>query len=91
MIKIDTTKITQVYSGRQGCMCGCRGKHSYAEAFASRHGVYPGYDNRDSISDRNVRRICKIIGNSENTEITPEYFETCEGNRVYVAWRLQEK
>lgn len=25
---LDTSRVTQVYSGRQGCACGCRGNYS---------------------------------------------------------------
>ena len=29
--KVDISNIEKVYSGKAGCMCGCKGKYSYNE------------------------------------------------------------
>jgi hypothetical protein len=49
---LDITNIEKVYSGKYGCMCGCKGKYSYNE------GV--GADAED-ISIRSVKIMAKKI------------------------------
>lgn len=31
---LDVSKVAKVYSGKIGCMCGCKGKYSYNEGVA---------------------------------------------------------
>jgi hypothetical protein len=31
MATVDISNIEKVYSGKRGCMCGCKGKYSYNE------------------------------------------------------------
>jgi len=31
---LNVSKVAKVYSGKVGCMCGCRGKYSYNEGVA---------------------------------------------------------
>ena len=50
MMKFDVTKIAQVYSGRPGCMCGCKGKWSHAS-------TDPELSVYDDVSDRSVKII----------------------------------
>lgn len=33
-MEINVNRIAKVYSGRIGCMCGCKGKYSYNEGVA---------------------------------------------------------
>src|SRR5688572_5665413 len=55
----DLSKIECVYSGRKGCMCGCRGKYSYASAFKSERPSY--YDADEGVSDRSVKTITRRV------------------------------
>lgn len=57
MLNVD--KIVKTYSGKIGCMCGCRGKYNYTQDGAENYG--PGYDVSDSISERGVRIIAKKV------------------------------
>ncbi len=57
MLNVD--KIVKTYSGKMGCMCGCRGKYSYTQDGATNHG--PGYDVQDSVNERSVRIIAKKV------------------------------
>lgn len=41
--KIDAEKVISVYSGRPGCACGCRGKHTYATRVAEEMSKRRGY------------------------------------------------
>lgn len=46
-MSIDISRIEKVYSGRIGCMCGCRGKYSYNEGVA--HESWQGQTNPRSV------------------------------------------
>ena len=53
--EIDPAIVEAAYSGKLGCACGCRGKYSYASAFAKQAGKRRGYDvSPDEISDRSI-------------------------------------
>jgi hypothetical protein len=55
---INLNEIMSVYSGRPGCCCGCRGKHTYASKYATKASKDRGYKvNEDEISDRSVKII----------------------------------
>lgn len=75
MLNID--KIVKTYSGKIGCMCGCRGKYNYTQDGAENHG--PGYD--VNVSERGVRIIAKKVLASPNVEY--------EGNIAYVEDRAK--
>jgi hypothetical protein len=66
--------VYKVYSGKQGCMCGCKGKYSYTAKGAVEHS--PGYDVTDSINERSV----KII----STKVFKHADKIVEGDMAYV-------
>lgn len=55
---IDLSKVFKVYSGRPGCMCGCRGKWTYAseQAFRDNFGDKVSCDPED-VSARSVKIV----------------------------------
>ena len=54
--------VYKVYSGKRGCMCGCKGKYSYTATGAVEHS--PGYDVTDAVNERSVRVIAgKVLSN----------------------------
>ena len=54
--------VYKVYSGKQGCMCGCKGKYSYTAKGAVDNS--PGYDVTDSVNERSVKIIAtKVLKN----------------------------
>jgi hypothetical protein len=61
-MKIHISDISSVYSGRPGCCCGCRGKHTYASAHRKWAGDDRGYKiSDDEVSDVTVKRIVDKI------------------------------
>lgn len=61
------------YSGRPGCMCGCKGKYSYTKKLQKFSGKNRGYSVRnDEISDISVKRMInkfkKLLKNDENVK-----------------------
>lgn len=51
---MDISNIEKVYSGRIGCMCGCRGKYSYNEGSA--HEDWQG-----KVSVRSIKIMAKKV------------------------------
>ena len=65
---IDADKVVNVYSGRQGCMCGCLGKYSYASRYQADRQV-AGAVADDEVSDRSVRVIVGKLNRNPNTKV----------------------
>jgi hypothetical protein len=51
---MDISNIAKVYSGRIGCMCGCKGKYSYNEGVARE-------DWQGKVSVRSVKVMAKKV------------------------------
>ena len=52
---IDVTKVGEVYSGRPGCACGCRGKYYHSST------PHEGYVEGDATDDKMVARVVKLF------------------------------
>lgn len=81
---IDASKVVKVYSGRQGCMCGCRGKYSFASKHAGQSPDY--YEADDSVSDRSVKLIVGKLNRDPATKIKDGIAWVDRGNRTLVAY-----
>jgi hypothetical protein len=85
---MDVSNIVKVYSGRIGCMCGCRGKYSYTADGAANHG--PGYDVTEMINERSVKIMAKKVlsdpraDRTESTEYV--YVEDRERGTIKVVY-----
>lgn len=53
-------QIVKVYSGKSGCMCGCRGKWTYTNYGAENHN--PGYEPK--VNQGTVTRISNLVLNN---------------------------
>jgi hypothetical protein len=51
---LDISNVAKVYSGRIGCMCGCKGKYSYNEGVARE-------DWQGAVSVRSVKVMAKKV------------------------------
>lgn len=51
--------VSAVYSGRQGCACGCRGKYSYADAHKADRPSY--CEGNEWVSDRTVKMLVNKV------------------------------
>jgi hypothetical protein len=60
-MKIAISNVSQVYSGRQGCACGCRGKHTFALKFEKWSSKRHGYSVKSDVNDRVVKRMVKKV------------------------------
>jgi hypothetical protein len=66
--------VVSVYSGRPGCMCGCRGKHSYSKKHRKYSSKERGYNiTVEEISDVTVTRMInkfeKLIKNGWHNDV----------------------
>ena len=89
---VDIADVAKVYSGRPGCMCGCRGKYTAASKFRDLAGKARGYTFDDSeVSDRSVKIVVDKINamiNDESVEWdqTEQYTFVDTGTRYYAAY-----
>lgn len=90
-LKIDRSDIGKVYSGKPGCMCGCRGKYSYASKCVAVESKARGYKvDKDEVSDLSIDRICATIEKEAEAgaEVKVHAFGIFveKANRVYGAY-----
>lgn len=74
---IDTTKISRVYSGKPGCMCGCKGKYTEFE-----HGG----KNVGSTRIMNTMKDACEKGFAEELEVTEQYVFVSTATRYYAIY-----
>jgi hypothetical protein len=100
VLNLKRTDVMNVYTGKDGCRCGCNGKYKYASAQQTAGSKARGYavDDED-VSDRTValvlNRIQKIVAANfplivkENGQFvikTREFIITCGDNYCDVTW-----
>lgn len=81
---IQASKVIKVYSGRQGCMCGCRGKYSYASKHADQRPSY--YNADEGVSDRSVKLMVNKLNGNPNTKVKDGIAWVDVGQRTLVAY-----
>lgn len=86
MNQIDAAKIASVYSGKPGCMCGCRGKYHYASAFLAAERKKQGLITDDEVSDRSVKIIVGKLNKNPKTKIEDGIASLHLENRTLVAY-----
>jgi len=64
---IEASRVVKVYSGRPGCMCGCRGSYRWAEQH--RDKVHDYLDADEHVSDRSVRTIVRKLNADPGTKV----------------------
>jgi hypothetical protein len=65
-IKIDPTTVKKIYSGKPGCMCGCRGIYRYPETTSLEDiKTETGYNpDPKSINGRMVKKVIDLVQRS---------------------------
>ncbi len=60
--QIKVEDVVDVYSGKNGCRCGCGGKYYYNSAWVKEGKAERGYDiAEDEINDRMVNKVVKYL------------------------------
>lgn len=87
---MDISKISKVYNGKCGCMCGCLGKYSYTQLGADNHS--PGYNVQDSVNERSVKIIAKKVLSNPNVQFEDRwaYVEDRKANKNQVIYFVDE-
>lgn len=90
-MKIALQDVSSVYSGRPGCCCGCRGKHTYASThrkWASENRGYKVLDNE--VNDHTVKAIVSKIesaaGNGFEVHVSGGLVSVDTDTRTYIAY-----
>ena len=84
---LDVNTVIKVYSGRQGCMCGCRGRYSYASAFQQQASVERGYAvEHEEVNDRSVKIIVGKLNRNPDTKIEDGIAWVNVGDRQLAAY-----
>jgi hypothetical protein len=82
MLNVD--KVARVYSGRIGCMCGCRGKYTYNEGVA--HEDWQG-----KVNVRTVRLFTKQVLAHPNVKFEDNVAFVEEAGRIKVVFFKEQE
>ena len=86
---LDISKITRVYNGKQGCMCGCNGKYTTNPDFQALVGKERGYAvSDDECNERSVKIIAKKVLTNPNVVYDGNcaYVEDRAANKMQIVW-----
>ncbi len=77
---IDVNTVLKSYTGKMGCMCGCRGAYRVASKHLEAANAERGYDyDPEDVSDRSVKmavnKLNKLI-DWNNTKMVKQYVTT---------------
>lgn len=68
-MQIDPDKVIKVYSGKLGCMCGCKGKWTYSSKYREFGAAQRGYPVLDEdVNDRTVKIIVGKLNRNADTK-----------------------
>ena len=70
--------VQKVYSGKPGCMCGCRGKYSYAAGCTE--------SQYDVVNERSVKILFNKVMNHPERTLEPGYAYVDTGTRNLVVY-----
>ena len=76
--QFDISNISKVYSGKIGCCCGCRGKHTHSKHGQKIHNLSSEYPIKDEdVSDRSVRIIAKRVLTHPEVQFADDFQYAC--------------
>lgn len=93
MLKLE--QVQSVYSGKPGCCCGCRGKHTYREDLVDQGQQLRGYSlSKSECNNRIVQRHINTINRAleedpERVDITDDFVAYYTETRTYIAYRFK--
>lgn len=83
---IDRSKVLMVYTGKQACMCGCKGNYRYPKCNKGLGGDLRGYELRpEEINEAQVTRVLKIMATLDNVEVS-EIYSKERGDSLLYLW-----
>lgn len=81
---LNIEKVARVYSGKIGCMCGCKGKYSYNEGVA--HEDWQG-----KVNVRTVRMFTKQVLAHPNVKFEGNFAYFEEAGRIKVVFFKEQE
>lgn len=79
--------VRSVYSGKPGCMCGCKGKYSFNPLHRAEASKERGYDvGDDEVNPRMVARVLRLLQKESSVEVQDGYIHANIGGREYVVY-----
>ena len=92
ILDVGVEKVYQVYSGKPGCACGCRGKHTYASAVAKNGLKARGYELKaDEVNDRTVNLIFNKMKKAAAAGEPVKYVEPTPGFTAHFSWETDTR
>ena len=76
---LDVSKVATVYSGKTGCMCGCKGKYTYNEGVA--HEDWQG-----TVNVRTVRMFTRQVMSDPRVKYEDNYMYVEADGRIKVVY-----
>lgn len=87
--KIDRANVLMVYTGKQGCMCGCNGKYRYPKANRELGHTQRGYPlNDDEVNEGTVTRVLNQLAQRADVEVMEIYGQA--GDSLFYGWDNDE-
>lgn len=87
--KIEVKDVMSVYSGKEGCACGCNGKYFTAKAHQAVASKDRGYEvTDDEISDSMIKKVTNLMNNTPDNQVekNSDWFSMMVGQRVYTLY-----
>ena len=82
---IDRSKVLMVYTGKRGCMCGCKGKYRYPKANRQLGHERRGYALSDEeVNEGTVTRILNELAKCQNVEVGEIYNRENGDSLIYL-------
>jgi len=83
---IKREHVMMVYTGKQGCMCGCNGKYKYRKDAVAAGKTNRGYDVKpDEVNEGVVTRVLNELATLDNVEVG-EIYSREKGDSLFYLW-----
>lgn len=87
----NTENVYQAYSGKNGCCCGCLGKHYYSSKHKDFVDVQKAIERGCKIDDRMIAKISEKVKSLPEDIVTDEMISCLEGEKLYIVYLRKEK
>jgi hypothetical protein len=75
-LKIDLNKISQIYSGKDGCRCGCKGKY-VSTSFAKDNA-----EANDKLASKRLKRAKELVEGGAAFDMGDTYIDIKTGEKT---------
>jgi hypothetical protein len=87
---INRDHVMMVYTGKQGCMCGCKGKYKYRKAAVAAGTANRGYEvEAGDVNEGVVTRVLNELAKLDGVEVG-EIYNREKGDSLFYLWDDRE-